>query len=80
LPEGVFGPKVHLYVRGFPAEFRGADATFDRRKLRHHIGRGLVDMALPLETLYHTASRKEEWWKREMAQFLGLPELCASTQ
>ena len=30
-------------------------------------------MALPLETLYLTASRKEEWWKCEMRQFLRLP-------
>ena len=30
-------------------------------------------MALPLENLYLTAWRKEDWWKCEMRQFLGLP-------
>jgi hypothetical protein len=30
-------------------------------------------MALTMEALYGTALRKEEWWKRQMRQFLGLP-------
>ena len=47
-----------------------ADAKYDRKKSEYHLGRGLGDMALPLERLYFTAERKEQWWKDEMLRLL----------
>ena len=58
------------YCSSFSVVNSGADANYDRKKSVYHLGRGLGDMALPLEQLFFTAERKEQWWKDEMARLL----------